>query len=164
MTLSDGFAQNPAGTLQFLAQQAGIRPEQIFPGMQSGPSQHQVEAYVQERVAVELAKAEVQRFEQSAPEHYSVVKPLMQQLLANRAATDLNDAYKKAVAQHPAVQSIESKRSASDRRQRQIRASGASLSGAPHGIAPAPVRNGKASGGQFGDVADDVRAAMNSLL
>jgi hypothetical protein len=161
LQISDGFAVNPVGTLQFMAQQAGIGPEQLFPGMQSG---HQVEAVIAQRVQLALAQAEVQRFEQNAPEHYGLVKSVMGQLLQSGAATTMQDAYKLAIAQHPAVRSIESQRRDRERRERQIRAANASLNGAPHGVFATPARsNGKSSGGRFGDIADDVRAAMAAL-
>jgi hypothetical protein len=106
LTFSDGFARNPLGTLQFLAHQFGIRPEQVV----GGPSRQQIEAHIQERVQAELAKAEKQR----------------------------------------------------QRVVQKTKAANASLNGAPHGISSAPTakRNGK---GSFGDVADDVRQAINSL-
>jgi hypothetical protein len=107
LTFSDGFARNPVGTLQFLAQQFGIRPEQVFG---TGPTQQQLEAHISERVQAELAKAEKQR----------------------------------------------------QRVVQKTKAANASLSGAPHGISSAPTakRNGK---GSFGDIADDVRSAIQSL-
>jgi hypothetical protein len=161
LTISDGFRANPAGTLNFLATQMGIRPEQIFPGLQSGP---QVEAVVEQRVQQRLAEAEVARFEKAAPEHYGLVKGLMSQLLQGGAASTMQDAYRQACQHHPAVQSIEGQRRDRERRDRQIRAASASLSGAPHGVAATPPRsNGKSSGGRFGDIADDVRAAMAAL-
>jgi hypothetical protein len=132
--------------------------------MQSGPSQDQIEQYVQQRIDAALAQTEVQRFESGAPEHYGLVKGLMAKLLQQGAAASMQDAYKQAVAQHPAVQSIEGQRRDRERRERQIRAASASLSGAPHGVAATPPRsNGKSSAGRFGDIADDVRAAMASL-
>jgi hypothetical protein len=161
LTISDGFSSNPIGTLQFLAQQAGIGPEQLFPGMHSG---QQVEALIAQRVQMALAQAEVQRFEQKAPEFYGLVRSRMGELLQSGAAATMADAYKQAIAQHPAVQSIEQQRQVRERRERQIRAANASLNGAPHGVSATPPRsNGRSSNGKFGDIADDVRAAMASL-
>jgi hypothetical protein len=166
LMVSDGLGQNPVGTLQFLAQQFGIGPQQLFPDMQqsAGPSQQQIDAYVQDRVQMAQAQAEVQRFEAAAPEHYSVVKGLMQQLLQRGAASNMQDAYRQACMHHPAVQSIEQQRQVRDRRDRQLRAANASLNGAPHGtLAFTPPRSNGRSRGSFGDVADDVRAALHSL-
>jgi hypothetical protein len=164
LTISDGFSQNPVGTLQMLAQHFGIKPEQLFSGMTAAPTQDQIEAYAQQYAAVEVAKAEVRHWEKTAGEHYGMVKPLMRQLLANGAATDMDTAYKMAMAQHPAVQSIEAQKRTSQRRERQMRATNASLNGAPHGVPAAAPRNRNAGNGKFGEIADDVRAAMNSLL
>jgi hypothetical protein len=162
LLVSDGMAQNPAGTLAFLSQQFDVGPQQIFPGMQSS---QQVETIIAQRVQLALAQAEVQRFEQRAPEHYGLVKSLMGQLLQSGAASSMADAYKLAIAQHPAVQSIEKQRRDRERREQRIRAADASLSGAPHGISETPPRsNGRSSNGKFGDIADDVRAAMNAHL
>jgi hypothetical protein len=70
MVVSDGLARNPVGTLAFLAQQFGIRPEHVFPAVQSAPSHELIESYVRQRVQTAQAQAEVQRFEAKAPEHY----------------------------------------------------------------------------------------------
>jgi hypothetical protein len=164
MVVSDGLARNPAGTLAFLAEQFGVAPHQVFSNVQSGPSQEQIEQYVQQRIETALAQTEVQRFESKAPEHYGLVKGLMAQLLQQGAAASMQDAYRQACQHHPAVQSIEQQRQVRERRERQIRAANASLRGAPHGVAATPPRsNGKSSAGRFGDIADDVRAAMASL-
>jgi hypothetical protein len=171
--LSDEFERDPGGavkrTLQSMPPAHAEQVRQALGVAQSGPSQQQIQermaaAAVAEAEARGAAKAEVRHWEKTAGEHYGLVKPLMQQLLETGAAVDLNDADAKACAQTPAVQSIEQQKRASVRRERQVRASNASLSGTPHGITPAPVRNDKASPGQFGDVADDVRAAVHSLL
>jgi hypothetical protein len=164
LTISDGFSQNPVGTLQFLAQSFGIKPEQLFGAAQAGPSQEQLQSMIAQERAQAVAQYEVQMFEQNAPEHYSLVRPIMQQLLQSGHANNMQDAYQKAIRHHPGVLSIEQKRQAASRRERQVRATNASLNGAPHGVPAAPARNGKASGGRFGDIADDVRAAMNSLI
>jgi hypothetical protein len=164
LLVSDGMATNPSGTLAFLAQQFGVAPHQVFSNMQSGPSQDQIEQFVQQRIETALAQTEVQRFESRAPEHYGLVKGLMAQLLQQGAAASMQDAYRQACEHHPAVQSIEQQRQVRERRERQIRAANASLSGAPHGVSATPPRsNGRSSNGKFGDIADDVRAAMASL-
>jgi hypothetical protein len=163
LLVSDGMATNPSGTLAFLAQQFGVAPHQVFSNMQSGPSQDQIEQYVQQRIENALAQTEVQRFESKAPEYYGLVKGLMQQLLQQGAAASMQDAYRQACQHHPAVQSIEQQRQVRERRERQIRAANASLSGAPHGTPATPPRSNSSSHGKFGDVADDVRAAMASL-
>jgi hypothetical protein len=164
LLVSDGMSRNPAGTLAFLAQQFGVAPHQVFSNAQSGPSQEQVERYVQQRIDTALAQTEVQRFESKAPEHYGLVKGLMAQLLQQGAAASMQDAYKQAIAQHPAVQSIEQQRQVRERRDRQIRAANASMSGAPHGTPATPPRSNGSSNGKFSDIADDVRAAMASLV
>jgi hypothetical protein len=162
MVVSDGLSRNPAGTLAFLAQQFGVQPQQVFSNLQGAPSQEQIESYVQQRIDAALAQTEVQRFEAKAPEHYGLVKGLMAQLLQQGAASSMQDAYRQACLHHPAVQSIEQQRRDRDRLEKKMRASGHSLNGAPHGVAATPPRsNGRAT--KFGDVADDVRAAMASL-
>jgi hypothetical protein len=164
LLVSDGMSRNPSGTLAFLAQQFGVAPHQVFPNVQSGPSQEQVEQYVQQRVQMAQAQAEVQRFESKAPEHYGLVKSVMGQLLQSGKASTMADAYKQAIAQHPAVVSIEGQRKDRERRDRQIRAANASLSGAPHGVSATPPRSNGQADGKFSDIADDVRAAMASLV
>jgi hypothetical protein len=162
MVVSDGLARNPAGTLAFLSEQFGVQPQQVFPSLQGAPSQEQIESYVQQRISTAQAQAEVQRFEAKAPEHYGLVKGLMAQLLQHGAASSMQDDYRQACQHHPAVQSIEQQRRDRDRLEKKMRASGHSLNGAPHGVAATPPRsNGRAT--KFGDVADDVRAAMASL-
>ncbi len=173
--LNDHFERDPVSALAHFAQHMPLTREQalgianvvlqrggISPQESGGPSQQQIEQYVQQRIATALAQTEVQRFEAKAPEHYGLVKGLMQQLLQSGAASTMQDAYRQACQHHPAVQSIEGQRRDRERLEKKIRASGHSLDGAPHGVAATPPRsNGRAT--KFGDVADDVRAAMASL-
>jgi hypothetical protein len=159
MLFVDGMAKNPVGTLQFLAQQLNLSPQQIF----GAPTQEQIQAHIQERVQQELANAEVQRYEATAPEFYHLAKPMMKMLLENNHASDLKDAYRKAVELTPSIQSVLQNRRTNERMDRKLRAAAAGLNGAPHGVASAVKSNGQAAG-SFGDIASDVRAAMQSLL
>ena len=179
-TISDSMERDPAATISFLAQHYGVDINRLSGGQQS-PQQPQqtfqqpnINEQVKEAVAMQFATITVQEFEQNAPEHYQEVKPLMQILLEKGQASDLQDAYDKAVWANPDIRSkvleaqrvkeaqeLASKQTA--KVQQKVKASNASLNGAPHGT-PASQPKSTANRGQFGDVADDVRAAMASLM
>jgi hypothetical protein len=156
LVVSDGFAQNPVGTLQMLAQHFGVRPEQIFGQQQQ--SQESFNNTVRQQ-AVELAQEmiaryQVQEFERNAPADYGQLKPLMAAAITNGLAADMRSAYQVVTA--PARRASEE----ASRVNRKIAASNASLVGSPHGVASPAKSN---FNGKFSDIADDVRAAMNAL-
>jgi hypothetical protein len=151
LTFSDALIKNPVGTIAGLVQRYGMSPEQIFgPGAgQGGPSQQQIE----EQVALRVAQQTVREFEADPPPHYETVKPIMANLMATGRATAMRQAYNLAIKSlpiHP-EHKIASK----------IRASNASLSGAPHGVSS--KRTNGAAKGTFGEVTEDVRAAISQL-
>jgi hypothetical protein len=151
---------NPLGAIQFLMSQAGIRPDQL-----GGPqiNQENFNSAVRQQAAAlaqdMFARWQIQEFERNAPADYSHVKPLMAAAITNGLAQDLHSAYR--VVTEPA------RRAAGEAAHvnRKMAAANASLNGAPHGVAATPPRsNGRSSNGKFGDIADDVRAAMASLI
>jgi len=177
-TLSDSMERDPAGTIAHLARHYGVdltkpsgqQPQQIQPQQQPVNIQEQVS----EAVAMQFAKMTVQEFEQNAPEHYQDVKPLMTLLLEKGQASDLQDAYDKAVWMNPDIRTkmLEAQRAKEQQElvakqatkvQQKVKAANASLNGAPHGV-PSTAPKPAGAKGQFGDVADDVRAAISSLM
>ena len=185
-TLSDSMERDPTGTILHLARSANIDSSRLISGGAQQPPQQQIqpqqfqpqpnlETQVSEAVAMQFAKMTVQEFEQSPPEHYQEVKPLMQILLEKGQASDLQDAYDRSVWMNPETRNkmLESQRAEEEQKrittqqaktQRKVQAANASLSGAPHGTPATPPRTGPKVGGQFGDVADDVRAAVAALM
>jgi hypothetical protein len=106
-----------------------------------------------------VARAEVQQFFSDPNNEFAeMVRPVMQKLLSTGQATDLPTAYNKALAQHPKLRQFSAQ--ALDF-QKKLRASNASLSGAPHGGPPRSER--KHAVGSFNDVAADVRDAIGQL-
>lgn len=179
LTLSDSMERDAPSTLVHLARHynvdlARLTGGQAQPGQQQPQPQPSVDldSKVQEQVALQFARMTVQEFEQQPPEHYQEVKPLMKQLLEIGQAADMQDAYDKAVWMHPETRAklLEAKATEDAKRvqaqkpaiEKKIKASNASLSGAPHG-ATAPSRPNGAARGAFGEVADDVRAAIAQL-
>lgn len=176
-TLSDSMERDAAGTLANLARHYGVDMARLSGGQhQIQPNQTppvNIEQTVSEAVAMQFAKMTVAEFEQNAPEHYQEVKSLMQILLEKGQATDLQDAYDKAVWANPDIRTkvLEAKRAEEEQKRlatqtakvtQKVKAANASLNGAPHGT-PASVPK-TAPRGAFGDVADDVRAAISSLM
>lgn len=183
-TLSDFLERDPYGAVAHIARSAGVDLNRLISGgaQQPQPQQHQPQTFqqsdiqqqVSEAVAMQFAKMTVQEFEQNPPEHYQEVKPLMQMLLEKGHAQDLQDAYDKAVWMNPDIRSRmleaqkaeeEAKRLATQQAkvEKKTKAANASLNGAPHGTpATAPPKAGPK--GTFGDVADDVRAAISALM
>jgi hypothetical protein len=156
LTFSDALVKNPVGAIAGLVQHYRMSPEQIFgPGAgRGGPSQQQIDAHIAEQVALRSAQQTIREFEADPPPHYETVKPIMKSLLEAGQATSMKQAYNLAIKSLPARpdQKLASK----------IRASNASLSGAPHGVNPSKRTNGHAKG-TFGEVTEDVRAAISQL-
>jgi hypothetical protein len=162
--LSDQLERDPSSVaIRVLQSMPPAHLERVRQALGVAPPQQQMDAYAQERIQQALAVAEVQRWEQTAGEHYGLGKDLMRQMLEAGYAKSLDEAYRMAVAQHPAAMSIEKQRHDRARLQSKARAVNASLSGSPHGVSSAVKSNGKGAG-SFGDIAEDVRAAMQSLL
>ena len=181
MTLSDSMERDPASTIAHLAQHYRVdlarmtggqpqQPQQQQPQIQ--PQQQNIPAVVREQIQLVRAQEIVSEFEQSPPEHYQDVKPLMKQLLEIGQANDMQDAYDKAVWMTPELREKkleaqkaeeEAKRqaAATPKLAQKLKASNASLNGAPHGT-PSNRPNGAAKG-TFGEVTDDVRAAISQL-
>jgi hypothetical protein len=183
-TLSDSMERDPAGTILHLARSANVDLNRLLSGgAQQPPQQTQqpfqpqpnIQEQVSEAVAMQFAKMTVQEFEQSPPEHYQEVKPLMQILLERGEAKDLKDAYEQAIWARPDIRSkvLESQRAEEEQKrlqaqaakaEKKVKAANASLSGAPHGTpATTPASKTGVNRGKFGDVADDVRAAIAAL-
>jgi hypothetical protein len=161
--LSDELERDPSGVaIRFLQAMPPAHVERVRQALGVAPPQQQMDAYAQERVQQALAVAEVQRWEQTAGEHYGLVKDLMRQILEKGYAQDLDSAYKMAVANHPAALSIEKQRRDRERIQSKVRANSASLNGSPYGVASA-VKSQPANN-KHDDIAGDIRAAINSLM
>jgi hypothetical protein len=152
VSFSDAYERDPANVIRHLVQHSRLSPQQIF---SAPPSPEQQAQMAREQADMASARAQVQAFEQRPPPHYQVARPIMRTLLEMGEAANMKDAYEKAMS---LVRSVADGR---DSVQRKVRASNASLSGAPYGISSAPTRKGAAT--QFGDIADDVRAAMAQL-
>lgn len=181
MTLSDSMERNPGATIAHLAQHYGVDLRTLTGGqVQQNPQLQQpqqqqqpdIARTVQEQVEMTFARMTVQEFEADPPEHYQEVKPLMQKLLQMGEATDLKDAYDKAVWMRPDLrqQVLDSQKAAEEAKRVQAQqaaaakkkvAANASLNGAPHGT-PVTQRS-TAQKGSFGEVTDDVRAAIAQL-
>jgi hypothetical protein len=174
--------RDPAGTILHLARSANVDLNRLISGGAQQPPQQQpqqfqppnIQEQVSEAVAMQFAKMTVQEFEQNPPEHYQEVKPLMQILLEKGQASDLQDAYDKALWATPELRTkvLEAQRAEEEQKrlatqqakvEKKTKAANASLSGAPHGAAAVPPRPA-GNRGQFGDVADDVRAAVAGLM
>jgi hypothetical protein len=171
---SDALERDPAGTaLRVMQSFSPAAIQQIRQALLGGsappaPPQQQpvnIQQQVDERVALQFARKTVEEFEQNAPEHYQDVKPLMQMLLERGQARDMQDAYDKAVWMHPQVRDAMLAKRDEMQRQKTVnkvinkaKAANASLNGAPYGAASAPAP--RKSKGVFGDVFDDVAAAI----
>jgi hypothetical protein len=150
INLSDWYERDPAGLVAHLMQSARLNPQQF------GIAAQQQQMSPQEAADMEMARQQVRAFEANPPPHYKEVRSMMRGLLEQGVASDMRDAYDRSMA---VVRSITSGRGSVERK---MAASNASLHGAPHGSQHAPARrNGQSS--QFGDIADDVRAAMSQL-
>jgi hypothetical protein len=175
--LSDSLERDPAGTLQYLAQRSGL--EINIAGGRPPPAQLQsqalpdIDAKVAEAIAAHSARMTVQEFEANPPEHYQEVKPLMKMFLESGRAKDLQDAYDKAIWTEPDIRNkvLEAQQAKAQQELaartaakvvQKTKAANASLTGAPHG-SPSSQPESKANG-KFGEVAEDVRAAMASLM
>jgi hypothetical protein len=161
-TLNDAFERAPAATIVRIAQ--ALPPDQqqqlrqAF-GQQFTPGQFQtaVQQQAQELAQTWLAQHQLREFERNAPSDYPEVKPVMAAIIQNGLAGDLRSAYE--IATRPTSRAAEH----AARVDRKLKAASASLNGHPHGLSsetPSSRRTGK---GSFGDVADDVRAAMSAL-
>jgi hypothetical protein len=146
---SDALARNPTQAIADLAShlRVNIGQQQAQPAMSP-----------REVADMEAARAQVAAFEARPPAHYEVARPIMRQFLERGQAVDMKDAYDRAMA---LVRSVSGGRESVERK---IRASGASLTGAPHGVgqSSSPKRS-SGPAPHFVDVADDVRAALAAL-
>jgi hypothetical protein len=162
--INDSFQAAPAATaLRIISAMPADQQAQLKLALNGGQpqfSQQQFQQAVQQK-AMEIAQTwmaqhQVREFERSAPADYSQVKPLMSAAIANGLASDPHSAYQ--LVMEPARRVAEQ----AAKLDRKTKAANASLNGAPHGVSASQPRrsNGK---GTFGDVADDVRAAMAAL-
>jgi hypothetical protein len=162
--INDAFQTAPAATaFRIIQAMPADQQQQLRQALNGGqpnysPAQFQqaVQQKAQELAQAWLAQHQLREFESRAPAEYDQVKPLMFALLQNGLATDLKSAYD--LAMKPARTATEQ----AAKLDRKTKAANASLNGAPHGMAASqpPRSSGK---GTFGDVAADVRAAINSL-
>ncbi len=179
-TLSDSMERDPAGTLAHLARHYGIDPARLAGGQ---PTQQQnaqpqqrpqdINTLVEEQIGLRFARMEIDDFlKDPVNAHAEELKPMMGMFLGNGQAPDLKTAYDMALRAHPTYGTEWVNSQIQQARQQDTakvledvskkrRASGASLTGAPHGApqrAPRP-----ASSNAFDDVAEDVRAAVAQL-
>jgi hypothetical protein len=162
--INQAFQTAPAATaFRIIQAMPADQQQQLRQALNGGqpnysPAQFQqaVQQKAQELAQAWLAQHQLREFESRAPAEYDQVKPLMFALLQNGLATDLKSAYD--LAMKPARTATEQ----AAKLDRKTKAANASLNGAPHGMAASqpPRSSGK---GTFGDVAADVRAAINSL-
>jgi hypothetical protein len=150
MNFSDWYERDPAGLVAHLMQSARLNPQHF------GIAAQQPQMSPQEARDMEMARQQVAAFEARPPAHYEVARPIMRQLLERGEAVDMKDAYDRAMA---LVRSVTDGRGSVSRK---IAATNASLSGAPHGVSSNGSKRNHAVG-SFGDVADDVRAALGAL-
>jgi hypothetical protein len=184
---SDSYARDPAGLVAHLATVARLRPEQVFPqlfnqqqpqGQQQQPQQQapqppQIDALVQEQIGMQFARLETEQFAADPKhEHFSTLRPMMAQLLQAGIATNLQDAYDRALWATPDLReklladqksqaAIKVTEDQKARAEKAKRASNASLNGAPHGVAQTRPRPHFSNPIQ--DAAEDVRAAIEQL-
>lgn len=176
-TLSDSMERDPRATIAYLAQHYGV---DLTTGGQPPPTQQpqqqplpDIDKKVAEAIEVHNAKMTVREFEANPPEHYQEVKPLMKVLLESGQASGLQDAYEQAIWAKPDIRNrVQEAQQAKAQQElaakaaikvvQKTKAANASLTGAPHGAASA-TPDAKANG-KFGEVANDVRAAMASLM
>lgn len=147
----------------------GLPHTQTYQQPPQGVPPQQVSELVQAEIQNWQIKSEVQRFEGTNPKFYSLLKPVMAQLLQNGEAETLEEAYGKALDQQPDLRSIlaaeatqadtEKQRQANLDRANQARRASGSIAGGPGAAKP----NGAARpNGQ--SVEDDVREAMRSAM
>jgi hypothetical protein len=106
---------------------------------------------------MEVAKAQVRQFEARPPAHYNIARPIMRSLLEAGAAHDMGDAYQKAMN---LIRGVSDGRGSVTNK---LRASNASLSGAPHGSRFSNGAERKFPAGSHMDISEDVRLAMRQL-
>lgn len=175
-SLSDFVERDPEAGIVHIAKHSGVDPKRLIAaiaqsaGLQQTPnlsSQQDVVNQAAEKVQMQAAEQLVKQYERNAPEHYWKVKPIMKSLLESDQAYSLEEAYDKALWVHADTRKalLEAERgkvAGAQRQQAKVRAASASLSGPPHGTPSTPTRRNSGNG-QFGDVAEDVRAAVASL-
>jgi len=174
LAFSDSYARDPAGTIAFLAKQAGLQSPQGMVQPQQSIQQPDIARVVQDQLGMVFAQREIEDFKSETAKypHFEKLRPVMSELLMSGRAENLEAAYKKAMRLDDDLYQQETDRlirertaktstSATERFVKAKQATKASLTGAPHGTpAKGPA---KSYANPHDDAVADVRAAMEQI-